>query len=185
MNRIGDLSKGRTLLSVSGEPSVALAITWIVLGFPWDPLGYEFHWLQVSLGTGRFVCWWEMSSGGFVSHVIWYFHLDCIPKCIYFRKSLVHWVSIWFLKWPLVLVVPLCIPTSPNPPCLIMEDTLQSRSSRHNRVGTHRSSQRLWQHAKNLHKSAPVGVLELKSVPVSNPEASTKRVTCKWETTFL
>ena len=56
-----------------------------------------------------------------------------------------------------------------------MEHTKEIRLSKHSRINIHRNSQRLWQRAQGLHRSALDGVLLLAEVevdiPSPNPEA--------------
>lgn len=51
-----------------------------------------------------------------------------------------------------------------------MEDTKESRSSRHNSVGTRMSSQTLWWQAWGLQGLHQMGLKEVETSPMSNPE---------------
>lgn len=57
------------------------------------------------LGMESFIWWQKIPCWGFVSLITWQFPLCPLHINIYFRKSLLYWVSMLFLEWPLILTI--------------------------------------------------------------------------------
>lgn len=84
------------------------------LGVPLEPFGpttrldaTQSRYWNLNLGE-------EMSSCGYVSSIICQFYLDHVYICIlymyiYFRKLLLHYISILPFNWPLILSINACI----------------------------------------------------------------------------
>lgn len=78
-----------------------------------------------SLGPGGFTWCHKISNRDIMSPVIWLLHLNSFHVCMYFRKLLQLWASMWFFRGPSVLAVPPHIPffisshSLVNPPVLV------------------------------------------------------------------
>ena len=64
---LGAILYNRALQSVCGEQPIAVAINWVVWGFPWEAICPTTQLDRTFPSTGSLTWWWRVSSLSFVS----------------------------------------------------------------------------------------------------------------------